>query len=482
MIISNVRDWILFRTNFNDKYDIVYQFANLFGALERNSQIDFLSSALIEKDNGDHWNAPIVINQSNDEAPPMIINGHFIGGGHGEPCCINVYSPLHGKTVKDVGAIYVDDEGTKFTLLRVLNEDWLNIVSENIGDSVTKYKFKMPAVGNLTYLSNGNDYSTIKIAKQIDKAYLVRGIRHRQKKVVAYKDGVAETLYLNSKECDYGEIWESYDILNPATIAPELSAARPTGGYACAPDLSTFGEPMVSLDQKFIINPDGTILVDFEVKKLMDVTLNTCMGVMYQEKKDVYGGGIHRYLSKLKPLETSNGVFDFSTPIALRNGDYWPEWHTPHKNEWKDQNKPFDAIVDYFRDEDGNDKLGFACGYLPVYDGHPEKRKNIVDGSILLYKSRKAYPYFASGNQSSHFRGVAYRKFFDPSVRSSVYTVDYDGVRYVYFDIFEKTTLTYQINKNITLFDIEDAEYKIENGVLSVTAEKGHALFTEVIC
>jgi hypothetical protein len=119
MIISCVRDWILFRTNYNEKYDLVQQFVNHFGALERNSQIDFLSSALIEKENGDHWNAPIIINQSNDEAPPMIINGHFIGGGHGEPCCINVYSPLHGKTVRDVGAIYVDDEESYYVKDRI---------------------------------------------------------------------------------------------------------------------------------------------------------------------------------------------------------------------------------------------------------------------------------------------------------------------------------------------------------------------------
>ncbi len=479
MIVSCVREWILFRTRFNEKYDIVQQFTNHYGALERNSQIDFLSSALIEKENGDHWNAPIVINQSNDEAPPMIINGHFIGGGHGEPCCIDVYSPLHGKTVRDVGAVYVDDEGTKYTLLRILNEDWLNLVSENIGESVTQYKFKMPAVGNLTYLSNGENTSKIIIKKQTDKAYLVRGIRHRQKKVVAYKDGIAETLYLNSTECDYGEIWESYDILNPATIAPELTARRPSDGYTHAPDLANYGDPMVSLDQKFIILPDGTILVDFEVKKLMNVRLDVCMGVMYQEKKDVFGGGIHRYLSKLKPLETSNGVFDFSTPLALRNGDYWPAWHTPQKNEWKDPNKPFDKIVDYFRDKDGKDKLGFACGYLPVYDGHPEKRKDIVNGSILLYKSRKAYPYFASGNQSSHFRGVAYRKFFDPEQRSSVYTIDHDGKKYIYFDIFENAQLNYNFNGDITLFEKDNVDYKIENGVITVRGNKGHATFIE---
>jgi hypothetical protein len=293
---------------------------------------------------------------------------------------------------------------------------------------------------------------------------------------------VAETLYLNSTECDYGEIWESYDILNPATIAPALTAQRPEGGYTYAPDLANYGEPMVSLDQKFIVNPDGTIKVDFVVKKIMNVRLDVCMGVMYQEKKDVFGGGIHRYLSNLKPLETTNGVFDFSTPLALRNGDYWPNWYTPNKNDWKNPNKPFDKIVDYFRDESGKDCLGFACGYLPVYDGVPEKRKDIVGNSILLYKSRKAYPYFASGNQSSHFRGVAYRKFFDPSERSSVYAIEHDGSRYVYFDIFEKKTLTYKAKGQISLLDIEDAEYEINDGVVTVKAEKGHAVFTEVIC
>ena len=102
MIVSIIREWALFRTHFNDKYDIVHQFTNMIGeSIERNGQIDFLCSGLIEKDNPRSWDTTIKLSSSSDEAAPIIVNGSWIGGGHGQPCGVTVYAPLHSKTNKD---------------------------------------------------------------------------------------------------------------------------------------------------------------------------------------------------------------------------------------------------------------------------------------------------------------------------------------------------------------------------------------------
>ncbi len=478
MIVSIIREWAMFRANFNEKYDIVHQFTNLIGApISRNGQIDYLNSKLIEKENRNSWNAPIVLSTSSDEAPPCVINGAFIGGGHGEPCCVTLYAPKHNKTLADLGAVYTDDSGTKFTIVRIHNDDYVMVVSENIGESVTKYRFKMVIEGDLKYLSNGEDKSDIKIVEQKKNDYLSNALRHLKRQVVCYKDGERKII-ITSMECDYAEIEEAYYIINPATVAPALTAERPEGGYKHEPMLSDFGEPMLLLDHKFRVNPDGTILVDFTIEKKMDIFLNSYMGVMYQEKKDVYGGGIHRVLRKLKPVTTPEGTFDFSTPYPLRGAEF-PSGITPNTEHRLYPDNPFDRIIDYFRDEEGKDRLGFTCGYLPVYDGHPSIRKDIVDGLILIYKSRKAYPFFISGNHVQKARGVCFKKFFNTEQRSSVYAMEFEGKKYIYFDIFEKNTLTYKANGKITLHEVYGLDYKVEDGLITVSGDKGFATFIE---
>ena len=89
------------------------------------------------------------------------------------------------------------------------------------------------------------------------------------------------------------------------------------------------------------------------------------------------------FLSHLKPFECDGKTYDFSSPYPLRGGDY-PDSYEPTTNDFDNPDTPFDRIVDYFRDENGNDKLGFACGFLPVYDGVPEIRKKHLDSLFHL--------------------------------------------------------------------------------------------------
>lgn len=481
MIVSKLSNWLCFRTSFNDEYDIIHQYVNLDGCpVSRNDHVDYLSSCLAPKDHTDMWNAPIVLSTSSDEDPPVIINGAWIGGGHGHPGAVTVYAPNHGKTLKDVGAVYVDGKGMKFTLFRIFNSDYLGIISQNIGESVCKYKFDMDVKDKLTYLLSGDSTSDIAPIEQTPRMYLYSANRMLDKKIVVHKDGKARTT-LGSAECDFGEIHEHYQIINPATVAPVLTAERPDNGYKHTPDMSLIGEPMLDLDYVMRVDPDGAMMIEFDVKKLMDVDFSRFMGMMYQEKKDVYGGGIHRFLSHVKPFELNGKVYDFSTPLALRGGDY-PDAYEPNVGDFDNPDTPFDRIVDYFRDKDGNDKLGFACGFLPVYDGVPEIRKKHLDKAILIYKTRKAYPYFANGNNVGSFKGVAYKKFFDvkDKNKASVYDITFKGKKYIYFDIFEENTLTFDVKGSVTPFDITgDISYEIKDGKITVSATKGHAVFIE---
>lgn len=482
MLVNKLNQVLNFRTQFNEYYDIIHRFTGFEGATcRRNSHIDYLSSSLASKDASDLAHPSVTLSNSSDEDPPMVVNEHFIGGGHGEPCCVNVIMVNHNKTLKDIGAVYTDDEGTEFVLVYIFNSDHLLFCSKNIGKDVGHYVFKRQITGKLTYSHNGENTADIipidNFSPHSGESYLPSANRLIERKVVCYSNGVPTTLVYNkAMECDYAEIIERYQIINPATAVQALVDRRPEGGYTYAPDLSYFGEPMIDRSYVYRIMPDGSMIVEFDIKKLMDVNFDRCMTVMYQEKIDVYGGGIFRCLPKLKPFTATEGLFDFSSPLPIRG--IYPSRYNPTPNDWKNSDSPFDRIVDYFRDTDGKDRLGFACGYLPIFDGAPEIRKNQLDDSILIYVSRKAYPHFATGNLGD-LKGVAYKRFFDCAQRSSVYEVVSNNKKFIYFDFFENNTLTYPTNGKVSLFEKENAEYEISDGVIKVTSDKGFATFIE---
>ncbi len=479
MLVHRQLSNIYFSTDYNENYYLVNAFTNLDGGpISRNNPVEFLMSGLNSKKELEPFDPVIRFSVSTDEAVPCTINGAFIGGGHGQPCGLTVYSPAHGKTLADVGAVYVDQDGINFTLLRIINDDYLLLVSDNVGKSVTHYDFISQIKGNLSYLKNGKNTLPIHVKEYTPRTQICSAIRHINRKFVAiFEDGSEKTFEGYFIECKHGKIIEEYHIINPATISPALQNARPESGFTYTPDLKDFGEPMLNYKMVYNVYEDGTMIMEYELKKLQDVSFDTFMGVMYQEKKDVFGGGIFRHLPKTKPFDTENKHFDFSYPFPLR-GETYPTNFSPSKEQWENPDSPPERIVDYFRDKDSNDKLGFACGYLPLFDGVPEVRKNNRT-SIFIYKSRKAYPTFRDGNLDS-VKGVAYKKFFIPQNRSSVYTIPYGGKKYHYFDFFEDNTLTVSITGKVSLFEkSQNVQYFIENNKLSVKGKKGFACLIE---
>ncbi|MBQ4098391.1 MAG: hypothetical protein IJC72_03685 [Clostridia bacterium] len=459
-------------TSLNEEYDIVHQFRHMDGgAVTANNPVEFHTVSIKNKVTGQGT----YIAQASDEASPCQVNSDFIGGNHGQADAILVYSPAHGKTVSDVGAIYKDQNGVKFTLVRVQNEDYLLFISENVGESVTKYKFVRTITGNLDYIANGADTNGIKIVEQTERTYLSSAIRHKQRKLVGYIDGKPRTVE-STLECDYAEIIEEYDIINPATVAPALTNERPNGGYTKTINLSDFGEPMVNHKMTYRFTPDGAVLCDFEVTALGDTVLERFFAVMHQGFHNLYGGVNHRYIPKLKTFTTDEGTFDFSVPYPL-SGAPFPNCFYPSKEHNENPDYPTERFVDYSKDADGNLKLAFAMGYLPVFDGVPEVRKK-VNCPIFIIRTRKGYPHFMDG-EFAHARGVAYKRYFFADKDSSVYAIPYGEKKYIYFDFFESNTLSYPVSGKVTPFEIKDAEYKIENGNLTVSSNKGFAVFIE---
>ncbi len=468
---------LLVQTPYSETHDLVQKFRGVSqtgGTF--NDPVDFMEAGLIEKAKWDCFHLDIPLAITNDEATPGIINGTWLGGGHGQPCCIVLRAPGHGKTVADVGSVWKDEAGVTFTLLRIETEDHLMFVSENIG-TLEDYKFVMQITGKLAYVSDGENTAAIPAFDKQTTVYLTRAYKFTKKRIVTITDGEESTLYVKAR-CDSARIEEEYELRNPATVAPALTAARPEGGFAHQPDLGDFGETMLVHRMYYHLLPDGTVLCDFSVKKTMDIRFERWLGIMYQEKQDAFGGGIYRRVPKTLPLSLCDGTFDFNTPISLARGAYPESSPRLYRESWAVPDSPPDRVVDYFRDSAGHDRLGFAAGFLPVFDGAPEKRLSHLSEAGHLYKTRKVYPTFMDGDLTA-VRGIAYKKYFPQSTdRASFYTVSYTGKTYIYVDFIEENTLEIPVHGSVRVYEKSDGiTFETAGDVLRVKGTADYAVF-----
>lgn len=465
----------LFQTPYSEKYDLVQKFRGMVGTdVPHNSPVDFMDAGLIEREKWDcfHLDVPLAI--SSDEAPALTVNGVPIGANHGQPGAVTVVVAGHDKTVADVGSLWKDEEGTAWTLLDV-KEDCITLMSENIGPSYDDYVFKKRPSGTLFYVENGAHAAPIPTAGEVRENIWLQPVnRYLKRDLYVAKDGRL-SLWSKGGEYDYAEIHEEYDIVHPVAMVEAIRFGRPEGGYTL-PHYKAQGAPMLRVSNVYRIEGDGSITCHFTQEKKRDVRFEASRGAMAQEKIDAFRGGIYRYIPKILPLQTQEGTFDFSVPVDTAPGPF-PKNYTVVQADWENPDSPPDRMIDYFKDTNGEIQMGFAFGYLPVYDGEPAKRKEKLSGSVHIYYTRKMYHAFLSGDiESAH--GVAYKVYFPASSKGSLYTVQHDGKTYVYMDFFEETLFAVPAKGTVRLLEKSDAiSFRHENGCLSARGEKGYAVF-----
>lgn len=499
----------VFRTPFSPEYDLLQIFHGLAdGPLNMNGPVDFRAAGLQRKGSYDIWHMDKVLALSTDEASPMVINDDDIGCNHSQPCGVAIDSPGHGKSCADIGSLWRDGSGLTWTLLRIENPDRLLFLSENIGPSKEEYAFADQMQGNLTYLSDGLHTAPITVAGQKNKIQMHRAIRSIHRELFYYKDGQRQRVTGDHTGCDRAEIHEEYEIINPATVAEALRANRPAGGYTAPQDLAT-GEPMMLYRMTYHILADGTVLCDFDHQLLQNVRLLWYLGIMYQEKCDLYDRGIWRYIPKILPFTHKGSTYDFSQPYNTSAGPF-PSRYPITPEHWALPGSPPDRQIDFIRGpggsafDEGSCVAAFTGGFLPCYDGAPERRRNNITDAVDLAGSRKTYPSFVGGRINTYrsasperadgkppllfssIRGVAYKKYFPassaPQDGSSLYTVEYDGSLYLYMDFFGGKQLTQRYSlpagSQAELLEAGSGiRWEVGPDSISASGEKGYAVF-----
>lgn len=473
---------VLFTSKFDEKNNLILKLTNVVCRDDgvSNRPIDFLETGLAPLDCIDEWTCAPTLSINTDEAVPPFINDVPIGGNHGHPCAIEVVHYEHDKTCKDIGSVWADENGVIFYLVQVPNPDVLVFVSENVGKSKDEYEFVLKVTGKLSFVRNAFNTTPVIPVEQAVK-FLCPAIKREKLDLFAVKNQQKHRV-ISETNADLAEIHEVYYIINPATVGPALEKARPKDGFLYNPSISDFGEKMLLHDATHCVLDDGTYLNDFYIERLTDVKLSYYFGVMCQTRRDFFGGGVFRYMPKTLPFTTDDGTFDFSTPKNLTSK--FPSKYLLTKESWADANNPPNRFIDLLRDKDGHNKMGYASGYLPLYDGAPEIRKNNISSAVNIVSTRKLYPVFVSDNPKTA-RGVAYKKYFKIEKDTAYsYDITYNGVKYIYCDFFAPDSLAIPVS-GVELLELSaNANYKIENGKLTVSStstKPQYAVFKEIL-
>ena len=475
---------IAFRTHFSDEYDLVQVLCGLSSTPDKNCPVDFRLAALQHKGCRDIWHMDQVLAFSTDECSPMVLNNEDIGGNHGHPCAIRVQAPNHGLDLRDVGSLWRDESGLTFTLLRVISAQTLLFLSENIGPSLTQYAFATAITGQLSYVENGLHTTPILPQSQQGGVQLTPAIRHTKREAVCLQNGQwVEATY--NEGCEQAEIREEYEIINPATVAAAIREGRPEGGYQVAPSLAV-GEAMFLHRMTYRIEPDGTILCDFDHTCLQDVSMPCYLGIMHQLKCDVYGGGVWRYIPKVRPFTAKGKAVDFTRPF-LTTQDTLPDYVPLTPDLWTNPTSPPDRQLDFIRRADGTMAVGFASGFLPLDDGEPTRRAANITDATTIVSSCKTYPTFAGGlinmrkehRSFPRLKGVAYKKYFLPCAQeTSMYTIPHGADTYVYMDAFADVpqTLNYPTAAPAALLEAT-LPWQQTDSAITAQGSSGYAVF-----
>ena len=473
-------DYIYVRTSFDETRDLVQAFTAYQSSQTRNAPMNFSTAKLVPVDAG-YTAEGSVLSSSADEATPFNLNSSYIGANHGQSDGVEVIMANHGKTAADVGSRWEDSNGIYWNLLRVVDKDTLLFLSDNQKTPGSGYSFCKSITGNtLTYVSYGAHSDSINFTKQEVSVQVQPAIANIRIEAYAVKNGKRYLLGKDAPDagCDYVEIEEYYDIIDPSTVAGALRAARPEGGYTEQPYIGV-GKPIVKYHMTHRILADGTVLEIMDHKILDSVAMGYYGGIQYQQKKNTFGGGVYRYLPGTKGLQISDPS---RVDNIIMKGD------TVDSKYWTSQNAVPDRQVDYMRSSDGTNEVAFAGGYLPFdYNATAQKRMDSVDRWGFLYKSNKVYPAYVTSKagvknfEDQAITGVAYKKYFDASTcetgKSSWYTVEYNGCTYLYYDGFAAGTEVLELAPKLFLGSFEriaksgEISYAAEANGIRITTE-----------
>lgn len=378
-----------------------------------------------------------LIHGNGDDATPWNINGTYIGANHGCASVREVTCAGHGRTQADLGSPWEDAAGTKFYLIKIVDENRLWFLSGNAGQA-DLWKFKTVVAGSSLTRKARNatlNFTACGMA-QLRPACRIR----KQQYLVNGRTPLAED---QPVACDSLDVVEEYDIINPASLLRDIVEHPGVERDFTAPYL----EAVIANHIVYRFHSNGANVIDYTAKALQPFELGY-MGFIQSAKLTRGSYDAHEYyIPKTKPFTQAAVPFDFRSlqdytavpPSPLR-------FSAENKNVEDPANLPDRFIQFLGRSENGNcvREVGYALGYSLIHGltRPPERARNTRD-ALTLHTTSKSYPVAINSQMGrvipagTEFRCVAYRQYFCPADHKDatcVYWHEEDGDTVFYAD------------------------------------------------
>ncbi|MFA6175756.1 MAG: hypothetical protein WC765_04155 [Phycisphaerae bacterium] len=358
-----------------------------------------------------------LIHDTGDDCTPWNLNGTYIGANHGSNSVLEVTSAEHGKTVADIGSEWVDELGVRFYLIKIASKDKLWFHSENRG---TREQWVF-----VTKIS-GNSLKSKASELKLDSVVLTQlrpALRIREQSYLV--DGKTPLPEGASVRCDFLDIVEENEIVNPATLVDDI--IRHPG---VEPNYVADHLPSVLRNHiVYRFYPNGSNVIEHSAKALQEFQLGY-MGFIQSVKLTRGSFATHEcYIPKTTPFEAGgkhydfSGIQDFDPPVSV-SLPLGPE----QKNIGDPANLP-DRFVQFLGMREGDRtvrKVGFAFGYSLIHGlTQPAERARNTNRAGFIYTSSKTYPSAVDARMGktipagTEFRCLAYRQYFDPNQKGN---------------------------------------------------------------
>ena len=485
-------------SEFDEENDLrqLFRVQHIGSELTKNIIYDYKDAYLVNKESG--IQTQLVGHPTADETAPPLFPQTYLGGNHGVSFAVRVTSTGHGKTYADLGSVWTDSAGVKWTLVRINSENELVFLSETTKQNGTWAFVKDMKGSTLTYDSAyDNNFALHTEAIAIgaiaeSSMQLQPAIGNRVKHMYIYRDGEVEVIEdvesireAFTVNCNKVVLMETYDIMDPSKIGYNLRALRPEGGYTSAADIGV-GTPIMHYKQTITIHEDGDVTIEHDHELLESFKSFTYYGYQYYEKADVFGGGVHRYMPGVKGITENGKFFDYSKPYDMTAHDMAS--YTASKSLWKDENLAPDRTLEYYKDTEGNYKMAFAAGFVPIGIAAPDVRKDNITSALTMYNRTgyKVYPMMVNTSQfaqaGAKIQGAVFRHYDNLSQSTkkvTAYDVEYKDDVYYYVDFLEdEENFFIDLDKKTVTDDYElvyktdDVEYEIVGNTLSVSGKQ----------
>lgn len=419
-VLSDQRGvWI--RSPFSDRWDLVRTIGK--GA---NGQINFHRTYLVDDPAAQATREPggkaILIHACGDDSTPWSINGTYIGGNHGCSDGRGLTIKNHGLTTDDIGSAWKDEAGETFYVIKIVDPDNVWVLSENKGEGPI-WKFNKTIKGNeLKRVPNG-EILKIEANKMIQ---ITPACRIKEQKYLA--DGETPLEQGKEIECDFLDVVEDYDIINPGSLLTDIIKNPGEERDFAADHL----EAVINNHIIYQFQPNGACVVTHKSTALQPFHLGA-MGFIQSAALQQGSFQTHDYyIPKTRPFVRDGARYDFRSVQDFRNlpeGRFY--FSLRDRFKMKDSIESPENLPDRFiqflgstNDFGTSRDVGYAIGYSLINGiTIPKERAKRTSMALALNNyTSKTYPYAVRGWSMKNpipagtvFDCVAYRHYFDPT-------------------------------------------------------------------